>query len=47
LTEPQKGPDGGEEKDGWLVLVNGTIKNLAGQFKVYKNCTMQHMKPPA
>ena len=36
LQNLQKGPDGGDEIDGRLILVHGTIKFLAGQFKVDK-----------
>ena len=35
-AEPQKGPDGEDKIDGQLVLVLGTIKYLAGLFKVDK-----------
>ena len=36
LRNLQKGPDGGDEIDGWLILVRGTVKFLAGWFKVDK-----------
>ena len=36
LQNLQKGPDGGDEIDGRLILVHGTVKFLAGQFKVDK-----------
>ena len=37
LQNLQKGPDrGGDEIDGQLILVHGTIKCLAGLFKVDK-----------
>ena len=37
LQNLQKGPDrGGDEIDGKLIFVHGTIKYLAGLFKVEK-----------
>ena len=37
LRNLQKGPDGGgDEIDGRLILVRGTVKFLAGRFKVDK-----------
>ena len=36
LRNLPKGPDGGDEIDGRLILVRGTIKFLVGQFKVDK-----------
>ena len=36
LRNLQKGPDGGDEIDGQLILVRGTIKFFAGRFKVDK-----------
>ena len=46
LRNLQKGPEGGgDEIDGWLVLVHGTVKYLAGQFKVDKatvKCIWNH-----
>ena len=36
LQNLQKGPDGGDEIDGRLILVHGTVKFLEGQFKVDK-----------
>ena len=36
LRNLQKGPDGGDELDGRLILVRGTITFLAGRFKVDK-----------
>ena len=36
LQNLQKGPDGGDEIDGQLILVRGTVKFLAGRFKVDK-----------
>ena len=36
LRNLQKGPDGGDEIDGQLILVRGTVKFLAGRFKVDK-----------
>ena len=32
LRNLQKGPDGGDEIDGWLILVRGTVKFLAGRI---------------
>jgi hypothetical protein len=42
LRNLQKGPDGGDEIDGWLILVRGTVKFLAGWFKVDKT-TIQNI----
>ena len=36
LRNLQKGPGGGDEIDGWLILVCGTVKFLVGWFKVDK-----------
>ena len=36
LRNLQKGPDGGDEIDGRLILVHGNVKFLAGWFKVDK-----------
>ena len=33
LQNLQKGPDGGDEIDGRLILVRGTVTFLAGRFK--------------
>ena len=42
----KRGPDGGNEIDGQLVLVRGTVKYLAGRFKVDKT-TLQRIWNPA
>ena len=36
LRNLQKGPDGGDQIDGWLILVRGTVKFLVVWFKVDK-----------
>ena len=36
LQNLQKGPDEGDEIDGCVVLLHGTVKFLVGQFKVDK-----------
>ena len=48
LRNLKRAPNGDDEIDGWLVLVHGTVKYLAGLFKVDKTtvqCT--YMEPRA